>query len=142
MTTVELIRAFRLTVPLFSDVTDEELTSDIEAYSDYVSEKTFGKLYPKALAFFVAHMRILQQSLIHSSEVNGSLLVDLHDGVIVREKEGDLELQYDVSAIDNSSSGVANELLKKTLYGKLFLQLRAMVLVPATVRAGKRRCAL
>ena len=64
--TQELIAVFRLTIPAMADVTDAELTSDIEIYRDYVSEKRFGKLFPKALAYFIAHMRTLNDMIANA----------------------------------------------------------------------------
>ena len=66
--TEQLIEVFRLTVPAMAEVTDEELTSDIEVYRDYVSEKRFGKLFPKALSYFIAHMRTLNDMIANAVE--------------------------------------------------------------------------
>ena len=64
MTTAEIIACFRLTVPAMSDVTDVELASDIDIYRYYVSEKVFGRLYGKALCYFIAHMRTLNDMIV------------------------------------------------------------------------------
>lgn len=135
--TAQLIEVFRLTIPAMADVTDEQLESDFEIYRDYVSEKRFGKLFPKALAYFVAHMRTLND-MISDAVAGGSGAGDpsFTAGALTREKEGDLERGY-ASSASSSSGGDAEELLRKTLYGQMFLQLRSMVIVPVTVR---RRC--
>lgn len=139
MNTAQLIEVFRLTIPAMADVTDEQLESDFEIYRDYVSEKRFGKLFPKALAYFVAHMRTLN-GMISDAVAGGSSAGDpsFTAGALTREKEGDLERGYANSA-SSSSGGDAEELLRKTLYGQMFLQLRSMVIVPVTVR---RRCGI
>lgn len=131
--TEELIRVFRLTIPAMADVTDEELTSDIEIYRDYVSEKRFGKLFPKALAYFIAHMRTLN-SMIADAVSGGGGAGDEHltAGAMTSEREGDLSRGYGSNSNGNTSD--SDELLKKTLYGQMFLQLRSMVIVPVTVR--------
>ena len=138
--TEELIKVFRLTIPAMAEVSDEELTSDIEIYRDYISEKRFGKLFPKALSYFIAHTRTLND-MIGQAVASGSGAGDalLNAGSLVSEREGDLSRGY-ASGGSNSSgnSSDSDEILKKTLYGKLFLQLRAMVIVPATVRVGGR----
>lgn len=137
MTTAELIEVFRLTIPAMPDtvVTDDELTSDIETYGDYVSEKRFGKLYPKALAFFIAHMRTLND-MIANAVASGSNGGDASftAGGLIREKEGDLERGYASGSTDGDSDSEA--LLKKTIYGQQFLMLRAMCIVPVTIRHG------
>lgn len=124
----QLIEEFRLTIPAMADVTDEQLASDFETYRDYVSEKRFGKLFPKALAYFVAHMRTLNAMIADAASAGDASLTA---GTVTHEKEGDLERSY--SAVGASTSD-ADAMLKRTLYGQAFLQLRAMVIVPVTVR--------
>jgi len=133
-TTEQLIEEFRLTIPAMADVTDGELASDIDIYSDYVSEKRFGKLYPKALSYFIAHMRTLN-AMIADAVAGGGGAGDpsFTAGALTREKEGDLERGY-ASSASSSSGGDSEELFHKTLYGQAFLQLRAMVIIPVTVR--------
>ena len=134
--TQELIAVFRLTIPAMADVSDAELISDIEIYKEYVSEKRFGKLYPKALSYFIAHMRTLNDMITAAVE-SGSNAGDptFTAGALIREKEGDLERGYASSS--NSAGDTETEaLLKKTIYGQQFLMLRAMVIVPVTIRQG------
>jgi hypothetical protein len=135
MNTAKIIEVFRLTIPAMADVSDAELISDIEIYKEYVSEKRFGKLYPKALSYFIAHMRTLNDMITAAVE-SGSNAGDptFTAGALIREKEGDLERGY---ANSNSAGDTETEaLLKKTIYGQQFLMLRAMVIVPVTIRQG------
>ena len=138
--TAGLINTFRLTVPAMADVTDAELTSDIEAYRDYISEKVFGRLFPKALAYFIAHMRTINGMIGSVVSTGGNAgNPNLTVGAVTSAKEGDLQLTF--SAGSSSSGGSdSDELLKKTLYGQMFLQLKEMVVVTGLVRRGKRRC--
>ena len=135
-TTAELIAVFRLTVPAMADVTDAELTSDIEIYRDYVSEKRFGKLFPKALAYFIAHMRTLNDMIANAVADGGVADANVTTGALIREKEGDLERAYADVSSSGSGDTESEAILKKTVYGQLFLQLRAMVIVPVTIRQG------
>jgi hypothetical protein len=135
-TTADLIAVFRLTVPAMADVTDAELTSDIEIYRDYVSEKRFGKLFPKALAYFIAHMRTLNDMIANAVADGGVADANVATGALIREKEGDLERAYADTSASGSGDTESEALLKKTLYGQMFLQLRAMVIVPVTIRQG------
>ena len=134
--TEELIRIFRLTIPAMPAdvVSDEELESDIECYSDYVSERGFGKLYPKALSYFIAHMRTLNGEIAAAGTAADSSLVS---GALTSEKEGDLQRSY---AAPSGSSSSCESLLAKTMYGQLFLQLQSMCVLPVTVRIGGGRC--
>lgn len=135
--TAELIAVFRLTIPAMSDVTDAQLALDFSTYSDYVSEGRFGKLYPKALCYFVAHMRTLNDMIANAGGDAGS--VNLTAGGLTSEKEGQLARGY--ANTDSSAAGSAGDnLLKKTLYGQQFLMLRDMVIVPATIRTGRWFC--
>ena len=134
--TQELIAVFRLTIPAMADVTDAELTSDIEIYRDYVSEKRFGKLFPKALAYFIAHMRTLNDMIANAVADGGVADANVATGALIREKEGDLERAYADTSSSGSGDTESEALLKKTLYGQMFLQLRAMVIVPVTIRQG------
>jgi hypothetical protein len=134
--TQELIAVFRLTIPAMADVTDAELTSDIEIYRDYVSEKRFGKLFPKALAYFIAHMRTLNDMIANAVAGGGVADANVMTGALIREKEGDLERAYADVSSSGSGDTESEAILKKTVYGQLFLQLRAMVIVPVTIRQG------
>ena len=134
--TQELIEVFRLTIPAMADVSDAELISDIEIYKEYVSEKRFGKLYPKALSYFIAHMRTLNDMITAAVESGGNAGDPTFTaGALIREKEGDLERGYGISSSSADDSD-SEALLKKTIYGQMFLQLRAMVIVPVTIRQG------
>jgi len=133
-TTEEIIKVFRLTVPAMSEVTDEELTSDIEVYRDYVSEKRFKKLFPKALSYFIAHMRTLNDMIFNAVADGGVADANVTTGALIREREGDLEREYSDTSTSGDGDTESEALLKKTVYGQMFLQLRAMVIVPVTVR--------
>ena len=139
-TTAQLVEVFRLTVPAMAEVTDEELTSDIEIYRDYVSEKRFGKLFPKALAYFIAHMRTLNDMIANAVAAGGVADGSVATGALIREKEGDLERAYADPSSSGSSDTDVEALLKKTVYGQQFLMLRAMVIVPVTIRRGGGCC--
>ena len=139
-TTEELIAVFRLTVPAMAEVTDEELISDIEIYRDYVSEKRFGKLFPKALSYFIAHMRTLNTMIANAVADGGVADGNVATGALIREKEGDLERSYADPSASGSSDTDVEALLKKTVYGQQFLMLRAMVIVPVTIRRGGGCC--
>lgn len=137
--TKELIRNFRLTIPAMPEdvVSNEELKSDIELYGSYVSEKVFGKLYPKALAYFIAHMRTLNDEILMQVESGGTAADgSLISGAVTSEREGDLQRSYATPA---SSSSDYDSILDKTIYGKLFLQLRAMAVLSPAVRIGGGR---
>lgn len=139
-TTAQLIEVFRLTVPAMTEVTDEELISDIGVYRDYVSEKRFGKLFPKALSYFIAHMRTLNTMIANAVVDGGVADGNVTTGALIREKEGDLERSYADPSASGSSDTDVEALLKKTVYGQQFLMLRAMVIAPVTIRRGGGCC--
>jgi len=135
-TTEELIAVFRLTIPAMADVTDEELASDFDIYGDYVSAKRFGKLYSKALSYFVAHMRTLNTMIAEAGNNAGDAV--LTAGSLTSEKEGQLQRTY--GGADSASGVDSDNLLRKTLYGQQFLLLRDMVVTAVTIRTGGGCC--
>lgn len=143
-TVAELIRVFRLTIPAMpaSVVSDAELESDIVIYREYVSQKRFGKLFPKALSYFIAHMRTLN-AMIEAASADGGMGAGdpvFTAGALTSEKEGDLARNYSNSSASSTNNSDSDDLLKKTLYGKMFLQLRDMVIVSVTMRESAGGC--
>ena len=136
MTTEELIAVFRLTIPAMAEVSDEELASDFEVYGDYVSEKRFGKLYGKAMSYFVAHMRTLNDMITYAGGNAGDST--LTAGPLTSEKEGQLSRNYGSGSASGSSN--TDDLLKRTLYGQQFLMLRDMAVSSVTIRTGGGCC--
>ena len=129
-----------MTVPAMAEVTDEELTSDIGAYREYVSEKRFGTLFPKALSYFISHMRTLNTMIANTVVSGGVADGSVAPGALIREKEGDLERSYADPSASGSRDTDVEALLKKTVYGQQFLMLRAMIIVPVTIRRGGGCC--
>ena len=96
--------------------------------ADFVSESRFGPFYAKAVALYAAHLLKLNEIAEDEGAASGAITA----AGIVMEKEGDLQRQYGSS----TSTSTADEFLRKTLYGTLFLQLRSMCIVPAVTRMG------
>lgn len=130
MTPSEILAVFRLTIPAMADVSDNEILSDIEIYGVYLNKRAFGVLYPKALSYFIAHMRTLNDMIA----ARGADDPSFNSGSLTHEKEGDLERGY--AALSASASTEGNAILMKTAYGQLYLQLRRMAIIPATIRSG------
>lgn len=130
MTPQEILAVFRLTIPAMTDVSDAEILSDIEIYGVYLNKRAFGVLYPKALSYFIAHMRTLNDMIL----ARGADDPSFNTGSLTSEKEGDLERGY--AALSASASNEGNAILMKTVYGQLYLQLRRMAIIPATIRSG------
>lgn len=126
MTNDELVLLFRTIAPEFSAITDSQVLANIDLYKDFVSERVFGKLYYKALCYFTAHMMTMQNIIADE----GADSTYLTGGNITSEKEGDLQRSY----ANVSSNSSVDDLLNKTFYGKMFLQLRSMCRIPAMTR--------
>ena len=124
-----MVKLFRTIAPEFSELTDEEVLTYIDLYKAFVSQKAFGKMYYKALCYFVAHML----TIVGLSEEQGADSSYFTAGNVTMEKEGDLQRSY---ANVSSSSSSADDLLNKTFYGKMFLQIRAMCVMTAMTRMG------
>ena len=111
----KVINKIRVIAPKI-DIDDEQIKEYIELYSDFVSEKYFGKFYDKALAFFIAHYI----SLDNISSENGAFDSSIIAGNVISEKEGDLEKTY------ANSKNESDNLLNKTYYGIRYLDLQKM----------------
>ncbi len=132
----EILAVFRIIAPQFSGFTDEEILAKIEVYHDFCSRKRFGQYWQRAVALLVAHYIALE--VLSESDGDGTTGVSggkVVGGGITSEKEGDLQRSYGSTAV-SSSSDDPDALFDKTLFGKMFLQLRAMCIIPAAVRKG------
>lgn len=128
----KILSEFRILASEFDAVKfpDEDILTRVELYKDFCGKKYFGKFWSRAVALLTAHFLTLEKL----KESSGSAASDaLTGGNLTMEKEGDLQRQYSASS---SNSDTAEELFTKTLYGKMFLQLRSMCIVPATIRKG------
>ena len=118
-----ILEIFRIVAPEFAEVPDETVLANIALCEDMVSKKNFGKFYERAVAFYAAH----NMALANLVATDGSGGTSITAGAVTREKEGDLERQY--------SEGTAREdLLDKTVYGRQYLNLLKLCIVPVTMR--------
>lgn len=130
MDTVAILTVFRTIAPEFTAdiVSDAAAETEFSMVADFVSESRFGPFYAKAVALYAAHLLKLNEIAEDEGAASGAITA----AGIVMEKEGDLQRQYGSS----TSTSTADEFLRKTLYGTLFLQLRSMCIVPAVTRMG------
>lgn len=128
MDNADILTIFRLVAPEFSEVDNSEIMLQIDFCKDFVSERKFGKFYGKAVSYYVAHLL----KIYAIADENGSESGIITTNGVVMEKEGDLQRQYSTS----ENSDISVDMLKKTMYGKLFLQLRSMCIVPVLTRMG------
>lgn len=113
----DVIKIIRTVAPELAAITDDTLKANLDIYSDFVSKKYFGRFYIKALAFFIAHQLTLTTA-IENEGADGSYF---SAGTVTMEKEGDLQRQYSRS---NNSLSTGDDLLTKTYYGQMFLQIK------------------
>ena len=136
----EILAVFRIIAPQFSGYSDNDILLKIEVYKDFCGKKQFGRFWQRAVALLVAHFIALE--VLSESDGDGASGVSggaITGSGITSEKEGDLQRSYG-SATSSSSSDDPDSLFDKTLFGKLFLQLRSMCIIPATVRKGFDIC--
>ena len=131
----KILSEFRILASEFDAVKfpDEFILTRVELYKDFCGKKYFGKFWSRAVALLTAHFLTLEK--LKGSE--GATSFAITGGTLTSEKEGDLQRSYSSSS---NSSNTADELFTKTLYGKMFLQLRSMCIVPATIRKGFDIC--
>ena len=121
----EVLKAFRMAAQEFKDKSDEDVTAMAEFYADFISKKSFGKFYTRALALLIAH----EYALSDIASVYGSSSTALSSGAVRMEKEGDLQREYQVEGQEQS-------LYAKTVYGRKFMDFKKMCIVPVVTRFG------
>lgn len=133
----EILNLFRTLAPEFDAETypDAVIESRIEIYKDFCSQKRFGRFYARAVALLIAHFLTLEKTVAEDGAASGFIT----GGGLTGEKEGDLQRNFG-AVTSSSSSDNPDALYDKTVYGKMFLQIRAMCIVPATVRIGRDEC--
>ncbi len=124
---VILERLFAI-APELSNTDNTRLNIIYELASDYVSESVFGKKHAIAVTYYMAHVLTLG-NIVETSGATSSVLTG---GTVQSEKEGDLQVTYSTSESTLSS----DDLLNRTYYGKLFLELRKMYVFSAITRLG------
>ena len=124
-----LVDTFRLVAREFNMMDDEEILSYMDICRDFISKKRFGPFYEKAVAYYAAHL-ITIGNMVADSGANGGALVA---GNITSESEGDLSRSYG-AVQEGPSKSEADALLNKTSYGKMFLALRSLCIMPVTMR--------
>jgi len=99
----------------------EMSNSDLDVFATEaeleISQKAFGKFYPRCVALITAHLINLSKR-----SANGS---SSSPGELKKVKVGDLEREYAVSAADAKTNGSYS----LTIYGKEFVRLRKKVLM-------------
>ena len=127
MDAAEVLKIFRKIAPEFEKVEDRLIKEQADIFGDFLSKKRFGQFYTRAVAYFIAHQMKLNAMAAESGTDSGALTA----GNVTMEKEGDLQRQY----ADNGISS-ADSLLRKTVYGRQYLAIRAMCIVPLMMRMG------
>lgn len=124
----DLLNTVYTVAPEFTTMNDSDVLQVMDLAKLFVSENKFGKFYPVALADYTAHLLTLRAETANS----GGMSATLTSGGIVSESEGDLSRSYGAA----NTGGAGNDLLNKTVYGKAYLQLLKLVIVPVRTRMG------
>jgi hypothetical protein len=126
-----VLQAFRIVAPEYTATTDETVTALIELTAPMISESKFGKLYPMAHAYLVAHWLSWQATIAESGSNSGAAT----GGRVTAEKEGDLSRSYSDNG-NNSNSGSFTDNLERTAYGLEYKRICRMVITPILTRMG------
>lgn len=124
----DVLVAFRTIAKEFEEKTDEEVLSVFSYVYDLVSEKRFGARAVRAVALLMAHQLTLEEMIGTDGAAGGAVT----SSGVTSEKEGDLSRSY--GAVSSSGSDF-DSCLKKTAYGQMFLALRAMCVIPVSIRS-------
>lgn len=126
MMDADVLAMVRVIASELDTIDDNTVLQYIDFAKTFVSERRFGPMYEKALAFYAAHLLTLKSI----TAANGATDAALTAGAVTSEREGDLQRTYDYS------SGSSSSLLSKTVYGKQYLELLKMCIVPVITRRG------
>lgn len=122
-----ILEIFKKIAPEFKDMPDAEVEDWMQISSPFVSQKRFIDLYEQALAYYTAHMIKLSKQPTNTD--NGTS--NATKGHILKEKEGDLEVQYsDVS----SKLNITDIELGQTSYGRQFIIISKRRRLPGITR--------
>ena len=138
---MDALEIFRLVAAEFSEMPDDDVrdpdsgkvtqygvNSFLHLYSDQISEKRFGSLYPKALAYLTAHkLKMNGYGDVENGKIADSLRVGSYS-------EGETSISYTTNQQTNLQADAEYAL---TVYGLEFLTLRRNTIIPI-VSAGER----
>lgn len=136
---MEALEIFRIVAKEFNDIPDEDVVdgsgkvtqygvkSFISLYADQISEKRFGSLYQKALAYLTAHKLKMNG---YGDTGTGTIADSLRVGSY---SEGETSISYTTGQQTNLQVDAEYAL---TVYGLEFLTLKRNVIIPI-VSAGE-----
>jgi len=124
----EALAEFRKIAKEFEETADEDVLTIFSFVYGLVSEKRFGKRAAGAVALLMAHQLTLEAMISTDGAAGGAVT----SSGVTSEKEGDLSRSY--GAVSSGGSDF-DSWLKKTVYGQMFLAMRAMCVVPVSIRS-------
>lgn len=139
---IDALEIFRLIGKEFEGIPNEDVLSDdgtikqhgiktsLELYSDQISEKRFGKIYQKALAYLTAHK--LKMAGYGDNGASGKIGDSLRVGSY---SEGETSISYTTGQQVNLQIDAEYAL---TTYGLEFLTLRRNAVIPI-ISSGEAR---
>lgn len=130
MTRIESLRAL---APGLSSVPDDTVQMMLDMAADMLSRRQFGRNFDRACLLLAAHYLTLWNRI--GQEEGGAGSAALVSGAVVMEKEGDLQRQYGSAGAEAFSA--SEIVLKKTLYGQMFLALQKRCVIPVVMRQGR-----
>ena len=124
---MDILKIFRMVAREFEDMSDNDVLSFIDLYSDQISEKRFGASYQKALAYLTAHkLKMNGYGDTGAGTIADSLRVGSYS-------EGETSISYTTGQQANLQVDAEYAL---TVYGLEFLTLRRNAIIPI-VSAGE-----
>lgn len=130
MTKIESLRAL---APELSHIPDDTVNMVLDMTADMLSRRQFGRNFNRACLLLAAHYLTLWDQVGKAEGGAGS--ASLVSGAVVMEKEGDLQRQY--GSVGTEASSDAESVLRKTLYGQMFLALQKRCVIPVVMRQGR-----
>lgn len=129
MTQIEELRKL---APELDSVPDDTVNLMLGMTGDMVNPRSFGTDYDRACVLLAAHYITLWNRVAAAGDASDA---GVTSGEVVMEKEGDLQKQYGTPSFSGYTTNT-ERLLGRTLYGQMFLALRARHILPVMTRMG------
>ena len=128
---MEALDIIRLVGDEFSGVSDAVVGQWIELARPFVSKKVFGKLFEQALAYFTRHMMKISGNGVDLLGDLGKMGGSAGVAGIQSISDGGSSISFAWSGAQAVTS--AEMVLSETVYGRQYLAIARLVVVPITI---------
>ena len=139
MDTAPVLRIFRMVAPEFRDIKDKQVKEWMELCSPLVSQRRFGRLHDKALAFLTAHRMKMAAVGVEQRDDPLHDIGNISMGNLMRVgslSEGSVSVGFNTNTAQFADVGAEYAL---TVYGVQFNNLKRMLMSITSAGEGVGR---